>query len=60
MHSNRIGHSLSRIEKEEMSGFVDYIIITNLLAGLMAYSFLPKKPSIKHNSVKSAQLALFY
>ena len=34
--------------------------ITNLLAGLMAYSFLPKKPAIKYQTQNSKQLALFY
>lgn len=34
--------------------------ISNLLAAIMAYSFLPKKPSIKYQTEKSNQLALFY
>lgn len=33
--------------------------ITNLMGGLIAYSFLPKKPSIKHNTINSNQLAFF-
>lgn len=32
---------------------------TNLIAGLIAYSFFPKKPSIKYNVIKTNQLALF-
>jgi hypothetical protein len=33
--------------------------ITNLIAGLLAYSFLPKKPSIKVDYVDDKQLRLF-
>lgn len=33
--------------------------ITNLIAGLLAYSFLPKKPSIKVDVVDQKQLCLF-
>lgn len=33
--------------------------ITNLVAGLIAYAFLPKKPCINFNTVKSAQLAFY-
>ena len=33
---------------------------TNLIAGLIAYAFFPKKPSIRyHNQINSSQLALF-
>ena len=32
---------------------------TNLIAGLLAYSFLPKKPSIKVEYVDNRQLMLF-
>jgi hypothetical protein len=33
--------------------------ITNLLSGLIAYSFFPKKPAIKYDTDSSAQIALF-
>lgn len=33
--------------------------ITNLIAGLLAYSFLPKKPSIKVDFVDDKQSMLF-
>ena len=33
--------------------------ITNLLSGLIAYSFFPKKPAIKYDIVSSVQIALF-
>lgn len=32
---------------------------TNLIAGLAAYSFFPKKPSIKYQTVKTNQIKLF-
>jgi hypothetical protein len=34
--------------------------MTNLVAGIIAYSFLPKKPSLKYETVKSNQLAVFF
>ena len=33
--------------------------ITNLISGLIAYSFFPKKPSIKYENVQTNQLAIF-
>lgn len=33
--------------------------LTNLISGLIAYSFFPKKPSIKYNKLKTNQLAIF-
>jgi hypothetical protein len=33
--------------------------LTNLISGLIAYSFLPKKPSIKYQTVKTNQICLF-
>jgi len=32
---------------------------TNLIAGLIAYSFFPKKPSISYNTINNEQLQLF-
>ena len=32
---------------------------TNLISGLIAYSFFPKKPSIQYNKLKTNQLAIF-
>jgi IS5 family transposase len=34
--------------------------MTNIVSGIIAYSFLPKKPSLKYETVKTNQLALFY
>lgn len=33
--------------------------VTNMIAGLIAYSFQPKKPAIKYETVQTNQLALF-
>ena len=33
--------------------------LTNLIAGLIAYHFFPKKPSIKFETKKTNQLVLF-
>ena len=33
--------------------------LTNLISGLIAYSFFPKKPSIQYNELKTNQLAIF-
>lgn len=33
--------------------------LTNLVSGIIAYSFLPKKPSIKFETVQTNQLALY-
>jgi hypothetical protein len=34
--------------------------LTNLIAGVIAYHFLPKKPSLKFEIIKTNQLAVFY
>ena len=34
--------------------------LTNLIAGVIAYHFLPKKPSLKYETIKTNQLAVFY
>jgi len=34
--------------------------LTNLIAGVIAYHFLPKKPSLKYETIKTKQLAVFY
>ncbi|UUV20899.1 IS982 family transposase [Paenimyroides aestuarii] len=33
--------------------------LTNLISGLIAYSFFPKKPSIQYNELKTNQLTMF-
>jgi hypothetical protein len=49
--------NISQIEHTRHRSFTNFI--TNLIAGLLAYSFLPKKPSIKVEVVDLGQLMLF-
>jgi len=49
--------NICQIEHTRHRSFTNFI--TNLIAGLLAYSFLPKKPSIHVERVDSLQLALF-
>ena len=49
--------NISQIEHTRHRSFTNFI--TNLIAGLLAYSFLPKKPSIKVDFVDQDQLVLF-
>jgi len=49
--------NICQIEHTRHRSFTNFI--TNLIAGLLAYSFLPKKPSIHVDRVDSLQLALF-
>jgi hypothetical protein len=49
--------NICQIEHTRHRSFTNFI--TNLIAGLLAYSFLPKKPSIKVDIVDQSQLMLF-
>lgn len=49
--------NICQIEHTRHRSFANFI--TNLIAGLVAYSFLPKKPSIKVDYVDEKQLILF-
>ncbi len=49
--------NICQIEHTRHRSFTNFI--TNLIAGLLAYSFLPKKPSIHAERVDSLQLQLF-
>lgn len=49
--------NICQIEHSRHRSFGNFL--TNLLAGLVAYSFLPKKPSIKFQTVNSNQVCLF-
>ena len=49
--------NICQIEHTRHRSFTNFI--TNLIAGLLAYSFLPKKPSINAERVDSLQLQLF-
>ncbi len=49
--------NICQIEHTRHRSFTNFI--TNLIAGLLAYSFLPKKPSINVERVDTLQLQLF-
>lgn len=49
--------NICQVEHSRHRSFVNFTV--NLLAGLAAYSFLPKKPSIKYETIKSNQLFAF-
>ena len=50
--------NIAQVEHSRHRSFGNFI--ANLVAGLIAYSFQEKKPSIKFETEKSNQLALFY
>lgn len=49
--------NICQIEHSRHRSFTNFIV--NILAGLAAYSFFPKKPSIKYETVKTNQLSVF-
>lgn len=49
--------NICQIEHSRHRSFGNFI--TNIIAGLIAYSFLPKKPTIKYQSVSNNQLTIF-
>lgn len=50
-------NNICQIEHTRHRCFANFI--TNLISGLLAYSFLPKKPSIKVDFIQDKQLLLF-
>ena len=50
--------NICQVEHSRHRSFANFA--TNLVAGIIAYNFLPKKPSIKYNTINEAQLAMFY
>ena len=51
--------NMCQVEHSRHRSFGNFI--TNIISGLIAYSFFPKKPSIKYDKVESStQIALFY
>jgi hypothetical protein len=48
---------MCQIEHTRHHGFANFI--TNLISGLIAYSFFPKKPAIQYDIVQDNQLVLF-
>uniref|UniRef100_UPI00122FE11B transposase n=1 Tax=Sphingobacterium cavernae TaxID=2592657 RepID=UPI00122FE11B len=49
--------NICQIEHSRHRSFINFIV--NILAGLAAYNFFPKKPSIKYQTVKTNQLYAF-
>lgn len=49
--------NICQIEHSRHRSFTNFL--SNIVAGLIAYSFLPKKPSIKYQTVKSNQLSFY-
>lgn len=49
--------NICQIEHSRHRSFKNFIV--NLISGLIAYSFFPKKPSIKFEKVSTPQLSLF-
>ena len=49
--------NICQVEHSRHRSFNNFI--SNLVSGLIAYSFLPKKPAIKYNPIKTTQLAIF-
>jgi len=49
--------NICQVEHSRHRSFVNFI--TNLISGLIAYSFFPKKPSIKYQTTPTDQIALF-
>lgn len=50
--------NICQIEHSRHRSFANFL--TNMISGLLAYSFLPKKPAIKYETVETySQLALF-
>tara|TARA_B110000967_G_C18729202_1_gene481712 strand:+ start:140 stop:604 length:465 start_codon:yes stop_codon:yes gene_type:complete len=49
--------NICQIEHSRHRSFTNFL--SNIVAGLIAYSFLPKKPSIKYQTISSNQLSLY-
>jgi hypothetical protein len=49
--------NICQIEHSRHRSFGNFLV--NMISGLIAYSFLPKKPSIKYSTVKTNQITLF-
>ena len=49
--------NICQIEHSRHRSFTNFL--TNLIAGLIAYCFFPKKPAIKYNPEETTQLAMF-
>jgi hypothetical protein len=49
--------NMCQIEHSRHRSFANFI--TNLISGLIAYSFFPKKPASKYEAVNTNQIAIF-
>ena len=49
--------NMCQVEHSRHRSFGNFI--TNMLSGLIAYSFFPKKPAIKYETSNTIQIALF-
>ena len=49
--------NLCQVEHSRHRSFANFI--TNLISGLIAYSFFPKKPAIRYQTIETDQLTLF-
>ncbi len=49
--------NICQVEHSRHRSFANFI--TNLISGLIAYSFFPKKPAIKYETTNTAQITLF-
>lgn len=49
--------NICQIEHSRHRSFTNFL--SNIVAGLIAYSFLPKKPSIKYQTINTNQLTLY-
>lgn len=50
--------NICQVEHSRHRSFGNFL--TNLIAGVIAYHFLPKKPSLRYETIKTNQLAVFY
>jgi Transposase DDE domain len=50
--------NICQVEHSRHRSFGNFL--SNLIAGIIAYNFLPKKPSLKYETIKTNQLSVFY
>lgn len=50
--------NICQVEHSRHRSFTNFA--TNLIAGIIAYSFLPKKPAIRYKTINDDQLTMFY
>lgn len=50
-------NNMCQVEHSRYRSFGNFL--TNLLAGLIVYSFFPKKPTIKYETIPDQQITLF-